>query len=555
MNNFKLFSALIAVFFSFSASAQWANGSLGFGGNAGGSGECPVAMIGNVTTGDGIVASSTQELCWGGWMVNANAGDIVNVRVKLKNIGSNDITSANVRLSNNGSATPTSFHSFSIDVNGNGVDSKHGNVAIMMSSPQTVTYLGYEYSYFDNSTDSVSNTWGATFSHPHHVGTVEVDDYGYLTFAFQIGSGSTSTPELPIDDLDVEQYDVNTTIPSYQLYQDNITAWEGCFEVEDNITSVDVTTSAYGNLLDYLDMTQINVNIYRNGQNISYPIANAFNGQMPALSIGNLQGGDEVCIKVYCNLDGCIDEAELYSLQSEELDYKVTLSGTHDGDFITQSLGWGNTIEPWLPSSEAVIDIENIEVDSLNASIEVTLEIQKDAFDVTSPWFQVRLFGPEVYQAGFHVQDFDGFLLNDFGNQITITLDMSDFYLLSGQSSLNELTPGQWMIEVSNLSYTICERSEDRTTFDVHELPISTTIRDIAESQDVRVTYTNNTITLNTTKSVEYALYDMSGRLLQSQAVFSQGTASLEQYSLGIYILNVKVEGDDAIYSQKFFKN
>lgn len=187
---------------SASAAAEFANGNLSTGQSASGNGECPIAMIGNATTGEGVHTGS-GEPCWGTQNITADAGDTVNLKIKLKNLGASGehIGNAKFRVTgfNPNSTTPVSGENFTVTLSGNGVVSASSTIGFSINgNSQTLTYLGYQERYYDVSIggyvgSAFQNSSTGVFGNGQiiNANTLEAGDYVYITMAFKVGNAST----------------------------------------------------------------------------------------------------------------------------------------------------------------------------------------------------------------------------------------------------------------------------------------------------------------------------------------------------------------------------
>ena len=208
------------------AQGAWANGSLGFSSNAGGPGECPMVMIGNFTTGEGTVQSQTQELCWANSISPVNPGEMINVLVKLKNIGIDDLRDISLRLSNNGASSPTMSHSFGVSVtdNFNGITSS--SVSVTFSSPATIEYQGYQsIAYSSNGCaeemdddDDIFESWG------QDIEDICPGDYVYVVLAFQTTAGcALNGPGIAISSIIPDPKSAEVTVCMDSIFVNNNT--------------------------------------------------------------------------------------------------------------------------------------------------------------------------------------------------------------------------------------------------------------------------------------------------------------------------------------------
>jgi len=197
--------AMVTTSTAFAAGLFAPSGSLNTGGNAGGSGECAIAMLGNYTTGDGIVTSSSQELCWNKNNLTAEAGDVMNLKIKLKNNGSSAISNAKFKVSGFSQTSNTqSGANFNVTLSGGGVNSESDSVSFDIAGPdQTITYLGYQERYYDNGSQgsAYQSTSTTVFSTGRGIqgGTLDAGDYVYVTLAFEVGEAAVISYNPSVD--------------------------------------------------------------------------------------------------------------------------------------------------------------------------------------------------------------------------------------------------------------------------------------------------------------------------------------------------------------------
>ncbi|MCB9808861.1 hypothetical protein H6776_00490 [Candidatus Nomurabacteria bacterium] len=188
--------AMVSVSTAFAA-GQFANGSLGYNQDAGNSSnECALAQIGNHTSGYGVVSNSQYELCWNKNDITANAGDTINLRIKLKNIGNQVMTSPNFKVTgfNPNSSTAQSGVDFGVTLSDNGGSTEYDGVGFDISGiDQTVSYIRYHEVYYDNGNAVDSGTFSTSTAMFGSSGQninqpIGIGDYVYITAIFKIGN-------------------------------------------------------------------------------------------------------------------------------------------------------------------------------------------------------------------------------------------------------------------------------------------------------------------------------------------------------------------------------
>jgi hypothetical protein len=251
-------TALVITFATISfahAIGVWAHGSLGFNKDAYGHGECPLAMIANPATSEGIPTVRGAELCWAQTISTVQPGERVNVLAKFKNQGTSTITNARVYITDDSQGQAVTNHSFTVTLegtaNGSTVTKSH-TVSFNINSAQTVTYDDTDF-YRPGSTTAIPTSSTAMFNGGYPIGNVPVNQYGYMVIAFDIGhvnNGNGGNGGLGYDTFN-EIVSLNPGLYEYQAcaetrFETKCGDWYGPLEIEDTSTGGGGTPGGFG---------------------------------------------------------------------------------------------------------------------------------------------------------------------------------------------------------------------------------------------------------------------------------------------------------------------